>query len=179
MSNGHHINPDLLQGISKIAEIRQLNLDIIRRIVEAIEHPAWHLHATGLKEALKYAADYRARVLLAFTASVCPHCQALEQEVFNKADFGWWVWRNNLVLAKINFDCFPWSPGCNPPADDKAEYNKYQVNTMGFPTVFILNLKGLECGHLTGYSSGTGVTAYTNALGVAAQFNVSGGPCCE
>jgi len=173
----YNIDPKVLKNI-EVSEKITINDAVIRAIADAIAHPSWKMHASGLKDAFTEVSKYsNLRVLLAFTAVAegCPYCVALKKEVFDTTAFGWWAWNNGMILANIDFDCFPGAPSCNPPPADVAAYNQYKGN--GFPTVIIFNSKGTECGRYVGYNPGTGVTAYTTQLGVKANLHVSGGPC--
>jgi thiol:disulfide interchange protein len=140
---------------------------IIKKLIDAICHPKW---LTNYNDALNSANNNNMLVLAAFTGfKWCSHCQHLENEVFDTCSFGLWLIGKGLVLLDIDVAAPPWTTP--PPADQQALLQKYNVT--GFPTVIGLNADGSERGRVTGYTMGSGVTAWTQSFEGAAQLNLT------
>jgi thiol:disulfide interchange protein len=140
----------------------KIDPSVLKKVLDLICHPKW---LTNYNDALNQAKANNLIVLAAFTGyKWCPHCQALESEVFATCSFGFWLIGKGLVLLDIDV---------NPPAppDQQALLNKYKVT--GFPTVIGLNADGSERGRVVGYSSGSGVTSWTHQFESAAHLNTT------
>jgi thioredoxin-related protein len=162
----YHVSPIFGKTI-----VTMPSLDL-QKIIGALFHPTW---LTDYSQALSEAKSKGMRVLLAFTAyGLCGHCQHLQADVFNDAQFGWWALTENLVLCDIDFATWPWDKTHPPPSWQMNLWNQYHCT--GFPTVIGLNADGTERGRLEGYpvDCGTGFAAWTQCFETAAKLNVSG-----
>jgi len=108
---------------------------------------------TNYRKAKAIAAQSRRSIVIAYTGlSWCPHCQKLEQEIFNTATFKDYA-RYNLVLLRVDFpqetkattkktDDAPAAGDTKAPVD-KAKKDRDELADMygirGFPTVVVLN----------------------------------------
>ncbi len=106
---------------------------------------------TNARKARAIAAQSRRSMVIAFTGlSWCPHCQKLEQEIFETQTFKDYA-RYNLVLLRVDF---PKEGGAKGKADDektaearggvdKVKRDRDELADMygvrGFPTVVVLN----------------------------------------
>jgi hypothetical protein len=157
----------------------KIDPDELTRIFQAqmtkLGKPNWYKQANGFASASKLAAQYKSRILIAFTCmELDPISKLLEREVFQTADFWLWVNMHDMIAVLMNFHCYPWNPVCNPDPADMTVYDHYkQVNL--FPMVVITNCKGEECGRLYSYQPGSGVSDYINKLKTQANLNTPGG----
>lgn len=111
-----------------------------------IPRPKWlyDLEA-GLTEA---KADNRI-VILVVAGAECPHCDALDHEIFNSPIFWEWVSLHKPVL--VAHEVAKADPAPESPPKNNTLLTKYHVKA--FPTVIVLNSTGSERGRLVGYSA--------------------------
>jgi thiol:disulfide interchange protein len=110
----------------------------------------------------------------------CPHCQALETEVFQDKSF--LIWFNSHEIVPLLVD-FPQNTTQTPAIQAQNAHLLTQYNVQGFPTVVIIKVTGGYCtsngkcvfnttevGRIVGYSSGTGVDAWIAAFSAIANI---------
>lgn len=106
---------------------------------------------TSYRKARAIAAQSRRSMVIAYTGLTwCPHCQKLEQEIFNTTTFKDYA-RYNLVLVRVDF---PQETKGKPKTDeelaaeakntvDKVKKERDELadmyNVRGFPTIVVLN----------------------------------------
>ena len=102
MSDGP-ITFDVLNPAFKKLEI---DMNAIKKLIDAICHPGWYENAPGFAEAKKLASTNNKTILLACTDynGCCQYwSNCLKNEVFDHCEFGWWVLQNQLILVQL--DC--------------------------------------------------------------------------
>jgi len=109
------------------------------------------LWSTDYEASIKKAAAENRMVLLEFTGSDwCPPCKMQAKEVFDQPEFEKFA-EENLVPVKLDF---PRRSGQDPEtrAANQALAEKFDIE--GFPTVILLDSKGIELAREVGYQGG-------------------------
>jgi len=124
---------------------------LLALMLAAIPLHASDLWSTNYEAAIKKAAAENRMVLLEFTGSDwCPPCKMQAKEVFDQPEFEKFA-EENLVPVKLDF---PRRSGQDPEtrAANQALAEKFDIE--GFPTVILLDSKGIELAREVGYQGG-------------------------
>jgi len=101
------------------------------------ESPGVRWVELSLDQALAKAKQEKTRVFVAFTATWCPSCKQLDEEVFSTALGG--EITSKLIPLRLDFD----------EEANRAQVERYVV--LGLPTVVVLDPEGMQMGRVMGY----------------------------
>ncbi len=97
--------------------------------------PSFGWIKNDFSKALKLAKEQQKPILIDFFSKSCHYCFVLEKEVFHSKEFQ--DWKDKLILLRIDGDSFP------------EIVDRFQI--LGYPTIVLLDLNGVEIGRVDGY----------------------------
>lgn len=164
--------------VHKYMKFRDLSKFVLARV-------AWlESYDDALQKAAKTSGDPKkgAGVVMAlFTGSDwCSYCQALDQEVFQSADFS--LWFNARLIVPLIVD-FPKNETQTPDLQQQNALLLQQYNVLCFPTVIALKATATAClsngtcivnvtelGRVVGYKKGSGPASWIKSFSTAANL---------